>query len=163
MTDVYEINHIWTAEMKWNEEWSSQSWTHFMQLRKEAWKNAGLKRYKCYIGIRKTLQLRFGPHMINDPTQRKRKFPHTEQTSCWWKERPRVWVLILCAVLSPAFTTQATFHPNWTDTVKGLTSLKTITFWTSNLVWDRTPLTVGIPKFRPLWEPISLFLFNLPV
>ena len=32
---IYEINHIWTAEMKW--KWSSQ-WTQFMQLRKEAWK-----------------------------------------------------------------------------------------------------------------------------
>ena len=29
--DVYEINHIRTAEMKSNEEWSSQLWTQFMQ------------------------------------------------------------------------------------------------------------------------------------
>ena len=32
---IYEINQLWTAEMKW--KWSSQ-WTQFMQLRKEAWK-----------------------------------------------------------------------------------------------------------------------------
>ena len=30
--DLYEINHIRTAEMKSNEEWSSQLWTQFMQL-----------------------------------------------------------------------------------------------------------------------------------
>ena len=30
--DVYEINHIRTAEMKSNEQWSSQLWTQFMQL-----------------------------------------------------------------------------------------------------------------------------------
>ena len=33
--DVYEINHIRTAEMKSNEEWSSQLWTQFMQLGKK--------------------------------------------------------------------------------------------------------------------------------
>ena len=33
--DVYEINHIRTAEMKSKEEWSSQLWTQFMQLRKK--------------------------------------------------------------------------------------------------------------------------------
>ena len=38
---IYEINQLWTAEMKW--KWSSQ-WTQFMQLRKEAWKNSGLQR-----------------------------------------------------------------------------------------------------------------------
>ena len=32
--DAYEIIHIRTAEMKSNEEWSSQFWTQFMQLRK---------------------------------------------------------------------------------------------------------------------------------
>ena len=31
---AYEIIHIRTAEMKSNEEWSSQFWTQFMQLRK---------------------------------------------------------------------------------------------------------------------------------
>ena len=34
VNDVYEINHIWTADMKSNEGWSSQLWTQFMQLRK---------------------------------------------------------------------------------------------------------------------------------
>ena len=34
--DVYEINFIRTAEMKSNEEWSSQLWTQFMQLRKKS-------------------------------------------------------------------------------------------------------------------------------
>ena len=38
---IYEINQLWTAEMKW--KWSSQ-WTQFMQLRKEGWKNSGLQR-----------------------------------------------------------------------------------------------------------------------
>ena len=33
--DVYEINHIRTAEMKLNEEWSLQLWTQFMQLCKK--------------------------------------------------------------------------------------------------------------------------------
>ena len=36
--DAYEINHMWTADMKSNEEWSSQLWSQFFQLRKEAWK-----------------------------------------------------------------------------------------------------------------------------
>ena len=40
--DAYEINHITTAEMKSNEEWSSQLWTQFMQLRKKPEKNSGL-------------------------------------------------------------------------------------------------------------------------
>ena len=44
VNDVYEINHIWTADMKSNEGWSSQLWTQFMQLRKEAWKKSGLQR-----------------------------------------------------------------------------------------------------------------------
>ena len=30
--DVYQINHIRTAEMKSNEEWSSQMGTQFIQL-----------------------------------------------------------------------------------------------------------------------------------
>ena len=38
MIDAYEINHMWTADMKSNEEWSSQLWSQFLQLRKEAWK-----------------------------------------------------------------------------------------------------------------------------
>ena len=29
---------MWTAAMKSNEEWSSQLWSQFLQLRKEAWK-----------------------------------------------------------------------------------------------------------------------------
>ena len=33
--DADEIIHIRTAEMKSNEEWSSQLWTQFMQLRKK--------------------------------------------------------------------------------------------------------------------------------
>ena len=42
MLMIYEINHIWPAEMKWR--WLSQ-WTQFMQLCKEAWKkNSGLQR-----------------------------------------------------------------------------------------------------------------------
>ena len=40
--DVYEINHIRTAKMKSNEEWSSQLWPQFMQLRKKPEKNSGL-------------------------------------------------------------------------------------------------------------------------
>ena len=36
--DAYEINHMWTADMKSNEEWSSQLWSQFLQFRKEAWK-----------------------------------------------------------------------------------------------------------------------------
>ena len=31
--DVYETNHTRTAEMKSNEDWTSQLWTQFMQLR----------------------------------------------------------------------------------------------------------------------------------
>ena len=45
--DAYEIIHIRTAEMKSDEEWSSQFWTQFMQLRKrpsEKKKNSGLQR-----------------------------------------------------------------------------------------------------------------------
>ena len=38
LNDAYEINHMWTADMKSNEEWSSQLWSQFLQLRKEAWK-----------------------------------------------------------------------------------------------------------------------------
>ena len=37
--DTYEIIHIRTAEMKSNEEWSSQLWTQFMQLCKKPEKN----------------------------------------------------------------------------------------------------------------------------
>ena len=33
---VYEMNHIWTADMKSSELWSSQLWTQFLQLRREA-------------------------------------------------------------------------------------------------------------------------------
>ena len=40
--DVYEMNHIRTAKMKSNEEWSSQLWTQFMQLGKKPEKNSGL-------------------------------------------------------------------------------------------------------------------------
>ena len=55
VNDVYEINHIWTADMKSNEGWSSQLWMQFMQLRKEAWKkiraSTGFEpvtpRYRC--------------------------------------------------------------------------------------------------------------------
>ena len=39
VTDVYEINHISTAEMKSSEEWSLHLWTQFMQLRKKPEKN----------------------------------------------------------------------------------------------------------------------------
>ena len=35
VNDAYEINHMWTADMKSNEEWSSQLWSQFFQLRKE--------------------------------------------------------------------------------------------------------------------------------
>ena len=34
LNDAYEINHMWTADMKSNEEWSSQLWSQFLQLRK---------------------------------------------------------------------------------------------------------------------------------
>ena len=55
MNDAYEINHMWTADMKSNKEWSSQLWSQFLQLRKEAWKkfrtSTGLEpvtsRYRC--------------------------------------------------------------------------------------------------------------------
>ena len=55
VNDVYEINHIWTAEMKSNEGWSSQLWTQFMQSHKEVWKkfrtSTGFEpvtsRYRC--------------------------------------------------------------------------------------------------------------------
>ena len=58
VNDAYEINHMWTADMKSNEGWSSQLWSQFLQLRKEAWKNSGLQpwtvnrepvtsRYRC--------------------------------------------------------------------------------------------------------------------
>ena len=40
--DVCEINHIRTAETKSNEEWSSQLWTQFIQLRKKPEKNSEL-------------------------------------------------------------------------------------------------------------------------
>ena len=45
--DVYEINGIRTAEMKSNEEWSSQLWTQFMQFRKkpEKWMQKGCSKY----------------------------------------------------------------------------------------------------------------------
>ena len=36
VNDAYEINHMWTADMKSNEEWSSQLRSQFLQLRKEA-------------------------------------------------------------------------------------------------------------------------------
>ena len=38
MNDAYEINHMWTADMKSNEEWSSQLWSQFLQLREESLK-----------------------------------------------------------------------------------------------------------------------------
>ena len=38
LNNAYEINHMWTADTKSNEEWSSQLWSQFLQLRKEAWK-----------------------------------------------------------------------------------------------------------------------------
>ena len=45
VTDVYEINHISTAEMKSSEEWSLQLWMQFMQLRKKPEKKkSGLPR-----------------------------------------------------------------------------------------------------------------------
>ena len=44
MNDAYEINHMWTADMKSNEEWSSQLWSQFLQLCKEAWKK---NSYDC--------------------------------------------------------------------------------------------------------------------
>ena len=52
---AYEINHMWTADMTSNEEWSSQLLSQFLQLRKEAWKkfrtSTGLEpvtsRYRC--------------------------------------------------------------------------------------------------------------------
>ena len=37
--DVYEINHMRTAEMKSNEEWSSQLWVKFVQLHNKPEKN----------------------------------------------------------------------------------------------------------------------------
>ena len=39
------MNKTWLNEIKSNEEWSSQLWLQFLQLRKEAWKkNSGLQR-----------------------------------------------------------------------------------------------------------------------
>ena len=37
VNDAYEINHMWTADMKSNAEWSSQLWSQFLRLHKEAW------------------------------------------------------------------------------------------------------------------------------
>ena len=34
VNDAYETNHMWTADMKSNEEWSSQLCSQFLQLRK---------------------------------------------------------------------------------------------------------------------------------
>ena len=34
VNDAYEINHMWTADMKSNEEWSTQLWGFFTQLQK---------------------------------------------------------------------------------------------------------------------------------
>ena len=52
---MYMKYHMWTAELKWNEEQSSQLWTQFMQLSKEARKkfrtSTGFvlvtSRYRC--------------------------------------------------------------------------------------------------------------------
>ena len=46
MNDAYEINHMWTADMKSNEEWPSQLWSQFLQLRKEAW-----KKFRTSMGL----------------------------------------------------------------------------------------------------------------
>ena len=35
---IYEMDHIWTADMKSTEAMISQLWTQFLQWRKEAWK-----------------------------------------------------------------------------------------------------------------------------
>ena len=45
VNDVYEINHMWTADMKSNEVDPRSYERNFMQLHKEAWKkNPGLQR-----------------------------------------------------------------------------------------------------------------------
>ena len=52
---IYEINHIWTAEMKWKWRNDHRNEHNFMQLRKEAWKKnsghqQGLNPWPCDIG-----------------------------------------------------------------------------------------------------------------
>ena len=58
VNDAYEINHMWTADMKSNEEWSSQLWSQFLQLRKEAWKkfrtSTGLEPVTLAIPVRRS-------------------------------------------------------------------------------------------------------------
>ena len=41
---IWNKSYMRTAEMKSNEEWSSQLWTQFMQLRKKPEKKSGLQR-----------------------------------------------------------------------------------------------------------------------
>ena len=41
---IYEINRIWTAEMKWKWRNDHRSELNFMQLRKEAWKKFRISR-----------------------------------------------------------------------------------------------------------------------
>ena len=40
-----------TADMKSNEEWSSQLWSQFLQLRKEAWKKKKKKKFRTSTGL----------------------------------------------------------------------------------------------------------------
>ena len=52
---------MWTADMKSNEEWSSQLWSPFLQLRKEAWKknqdfNGAWTRHLTYISFTGTYE-----------------------------------------------------------------------------------------------------------
>ena len=46
VNDAYEINHMWTGDMKSNEEWSSQLWSQFLQLRIES-----LKKNQVFNGV----------------------------------------------------------------------------------------------------------------
>ena len=59
---VYEMNHIWTADMKSSELWSSQLRTQFLQLQREASKIQGFNRVwtrDLAIPVRRSNQLSY--------------------------------------------------------------------------------------------------------
>ena len=63
VNDAYEINHMWTADMKSNEEWSSQLWSQFLQLRKEAWKNLTVVQNAKILGPTISNNLTWNTHI----------------------------------------------------------------------------------------------------
>ena len=48
---IWNKSYMRTAEMKSNEEWSSQLWTQFMQLRKKPEKKKKKKKIQDFNGI----------------------------------------------------------------------------------------------------------------